>query len=138
MSYRIIRRCIPLKYDARLTVWFTIGQKNFTFYPFWISLTVYIIIYYGTRDLWKSFWTRIIKIKNLPIEVTKENIIFINFRRDLCTVSPISERFVLFSYTKLLAAFFSQCLLEKLWKLISLRFSIKLWIKRRNWPKKNC
>jgi len=37
--------------------------------------------------------------KNLPIEVTKENIIiFINFRRNLCTVSPISERFVLFSY----------------------------------------
>ena len=64
-------------------------------------------IYYGTRDLWKSFWTRIIKIRNLPIEVTKENIIFIHFRRDLCTVSPILERFVLFSRTQSFLPHFS-------------------------------
>lgn len=117
--YRIIRRCMPLKYDARLTVWFTIGQKNFIFYPFWISLTVYII-YYGARDLWKSFWTRIIKIKKIPIEVTKENIIFINFR-PVRRKSHLGEiRFI--QLHKASCRIFSQLLLEILRKWISLRF----------------
>lgn len=131
---------MPLKYDARLTVWFTIGRINFIFYPFWISSTVYIIIHYGTRDLWKSFWAWIIKIKKPPDWGHKGKHNIYKFSTGpVHRKSHLGEiRFIQLLYTKLLAAFFSQHLLEKSQKWISLRFSIKLWIKRRNWPKKNC